>query len=71
MKRIYIKSSVIKSFGYDEAEKILEVQIITGELYQYYNIPLQIYEEIKAAPSLGKYYNEVIKKAGFEFKKIN
>jgi len=71
LKRIYVKSSVIKYFGYDPDTKILEVQIITGETYHYYNVQLQMFEELKTAPSKGKYYNEVIKKAGFDYKKIN
>lgn len=62
MKREAVNSSVLKSVGYDKKKKILETEIVNNEVYAYYQIPYSAYYNLMKAPSLGKYYNEVIKK---------
>jgi len=55
MIRKPVKSSNIISMGYDEKEKILEVEFIKGGVYKYYNVPKKIYEQALKAPSIGKF----------------
>ncbi len=62
MKRKRVKSSAIRSVGYNEEENLLEVEILeTGRTYQYKDVPLEEYISFMEAPSLGVYYNKVIK----------
>lgn len=62
MKREPVNSSAIKSVGYDEENQILEVEILeTGRVYQYKNIPINEYLTFIQAPSIGWYYNKMIK----------
>jgi hypothetical protein len=62
MKRKSVNSSAVKSVGYNEEKRILEVEILeTGRTYQYKDVPLEEYISFIEAPSLGLYYNKIIK----------
>ena len=55
MKRVSVKSTNIISVGYDEKEKLLEVEFVNSGVYKYYNVPKEIYEQALNAPSIGKF----------------
>ena len=61
MQRVPVKSTSIKSIGYDEKEKILEIEFHTNFVYQYFDVPVEVYEALVKAESKGKYYNINIK----------
>ena len=62
MKREPVESTAIKSIGYNEDKKLLEVEILeTGRIYKYFDVPLEEYLDLLDAKSLGEYYNRVIK----------
>ena len=62
MKRELVESSAIKSVGYNEDKKLLEVEIWgSGRIYLYHDVPLEEYFDFMDAKSLGEYYNRVIK----------
>ncbi|HEY4754764.1 MAG TPA: KTSC domain-containing protein [Ignavibacteriaceae bacterium] len=61
MKREIVKSSNLKSVGYDELSEILEVEFKTGGIYQYSKVPENIYQELIKATSHGKYFIRFIK----------
>ena len=54
-------SNVIRSFDYDEATQILRVEFNTGSIYQYRDVPKDVYQELKIAPSVGQYFNTHIR----------
>jgi len=56
MKRTTVDSSMISSVGYDEAEKILEAQFTSGKVYQYYDVPKSVFDELMEASSVGRYF---------------
>lgn len=61
-KRIAIASNVIASIGYDPQLLILEVEFRhSGEIYQYFDVPASLYEELLNAPSKGSYLNSNIR----------
>jgi hypothetical protein len=70
MDRKYVSSSNIASIGYDSIAQVLEVEFLNGAVYQYYDVPEELYEGLMAANSHGKYLNEFIKKAGFSYERI-
>lgn len=39
----------------------LEIEFHGGRVYQYYNVPKRIYQELMAASSHGKYHHRKIK----------
>ncbi len=70
MNREFVSSSTLRSIGYDETNKILEVEFKTGKLYQCHNVPKHLYIGLMSASSKGNFYDTFIKKAGFRCFKI-
>lgn len=54
--RIQVSSSNLKSVGYDEEHKILEVEFKGGGIYRYKNVPKETFESFLSSPSLGKFF---------------
>jgi hypothetical protein len=60
MERQSVSSSNLVSVGYDVESYTLEVEFNSG-IYQYYNVPEHIYEDLMSAASLGSYLHHYIK----------
>jgi lysyl-tRNA synthetase class 2 len=58
-----LKSSsvAVKEFDYDAEKKILRVEFDRGGVYLYHDVPEAVYKEMKAAPSVGQYFNNTIR----------
>ncbi len=50
MKRIPVKSSILKSVGYDLKNKRLEIEFLTFEVYQYKNVSPEHYITLMNPP---------------------
>jgi hypothetical protein len=61
MQRVEVVSESIKSIGYDEENKVLEVEFIRSGLYQYMLVPKDVHSDLMAAESKGKFVNKSIK----------
>jgi hypothetical protein len=61
VEREPVSSSNIASVGYDPGSETLEVEFLDGYVYQYYNVPQGIYDELMGAPSKGKFLAYQIK----------
>ncbi len=61
MKRKGVISSSLRSVGYDEAARVLEVEFLSGGVYRYYGVPRETYQELLESPSKGRYFLEHIK----------
>jgi hypothetical protein len=70
MNRTAVSSSNLASVGYDAAQRILEIEFLTGSIYQYFNVPQSVYAGLMAAESHGRYFDANIKKAGYSYKQI-
>lgn len=53
MERIPVDSSNISSIGYDEDSSTLEIEFHSGAVYQYFDVPLNVYQGIMEAASKG------------------
>lgn len=71
MKRQSVESSNLASVGFDAAKQILEIEFNHGGIYQYYYVPISIYEGLMNASSHGTYFDSNIKKAGYDYKKVS
>ena len=60
MDRILVQSTNLVSAGYDAAAQILEVEFLTGKVYQYHGVPLAVYQSLMAAHSKGEYLHDNI-----------
>lgn len=56
MNRQPVESSMLHSVGYDPVESILELEFHDGRFYQYGKVPEEIYRELMAADSKGRYF---------------
>ena len=70
MERIKVKSSNISSIGYDELTKTLEIEFANGGLYQYKEVPKEVYEGFNKAESVGKYFFSAVKAKNFAYLKV-
>ncbi|MGI9374473.1 MAG: KTSC domain-containing protein [Tsuneonella suprasediminis] len=63
MERYSVASSNIASIGYDAPSQTLEVEFLSGTIYQYYGVPDNMYDELMQAGSKGRFLNTYIKNA--------
>lgn len=56
MKRTPLDSSSLASAGYDAATAVLEIEFREGGVYQYYEVPASVHQELMAAESHGTYF---------------
>lgn len=60
-------SSVVAAITYDVLSSTLCVIYVSGQVYDYKDVPVEVYKAMKAASSKGEFLNEQIKgKYGFE-----
>jgi hypothetical protein len=60
MERQIVQSSNVRSIGYDYNTLILEIEFNNGRIYQYFNVPLEVYNSLMSASSIGKFLNSKI-----------
>lgn len=63
MERYSVASSNIASIGYDAPSQTLEVEFLSGTIYQYYGVPGNMYDQLMQAGSKGRFLNTYIKNA--------
>ncbi len=61
MDRLPVTSSNVAEIGYDPATMILEVAFLNGSVYQYFDVPESLYQELLHAESVGRFLNAQIK----------
>jgi hypothetical protein len=61
MQRQPVKSSQIRSVGYDPAEQVLEIEFHSGGVYRYFGVPTTVHTALLRARSRGKYFEAHIK----------
>ena len=61
LEKISVASSDLKSIGYDLGSSTLEIEFLSGGIYQYFDVPRGEYEALAEASSHGKYFQANIK----------
>jgi len=61
MNRSPISSSNLVSVGYDENTRTLEVEFKGGSVYQYFDVPRTVLDELINSGSAGSYFASNIK----------
>lgn len=61
MQRVPVSSSTIVSVGFDAATSTLEVEFVSGQTYQYFDVPEAVYQSLLSAASPGTYLAQHIK----------
>ena len=61
MKRLHVDSTTLRSVGYDPKTQVLEIEFINGNIYDYYKVSPETYQELCEADSMGAFVNFRIK----------
>lgn len=61
MDRVPVSSSNLSSVGHDENSQTLEVEFLNGSIYQYYDVPRNVYEELISAGTVGGYFAQNVR----------
>ncbi len=71
MQRVPVESSSIASIGYASQERVLELEFRqSGEVYQYFDVPVEEYTAVLAADSKGTYVNQQLKPQGYRYQRL-
>jgi len=66
MKIIAAASTSLRTVGYDAERQLLQIEFHNRSVYQYFEVPATVYEELMQAPSKGAYFNQSIRQR-FDF----
>lgn len=61
MRRVSVSSSNVAEIGYDVGSRVLEIMFMNGGVYQYFEVPERIYNELMSSSSIGSYIHGNIK----------
>jgi ATP-dependent DNA helicase RecG len=61
MKMISVVSTTLRTVGYDAQRQLLQIEFHNRSLYQYFEVPQAVYEELMQASSKGAYFNRSIR----------
>ena len=61
MTRVRLVSSMMASAGYDPSTRVLEIEFATGAVYRYFEVPLDMYQDLLDAPSQGRLFHSRIR----------
>ena len=56
-----VLSTEIEWIGYERKRSMLQVEFLTGSIYQYEAVPERVYESFLGASSHGKFFESYIK----------
>jgi hypothetical protein len=61
MTRTPVTSTDLCSVGYDPVTRTLEIEFASGGVYQYSDVPPEVFEELLVADSPGRYFHARIR----------
>jgi KTSC domain-containing protein len=61
VKRQAVRSSAIRSIGYDPQQRILEVEFTDDTIYEFLPVPAELVGALLAAESKGTFFDERIR----------
>jgi hypothetical protein len=66
MHRERVESEALRSVGYEPRRRMLEIEFHSGEIYRYFDVPPDVHVGLMRAESIGRYFSEHIRDAGFD-----
>ncbi len=61
LERLPVKSRILHSVGYDEIQKILEIQFQTGMVYRYAGVPPKVFADLMRSEEIYKYFSAKVR----------
>ena len=71
IERTPVRSSALRSVGYDQEQQVLEIEFTNGAVYQYSNVPKSVYEGLMAAESHGRYFHQHVRDESYRYQRMN
>ncbi len=68
-ERTPVRSSALRSVGYEQ--RVLEVEFTNGAVYQYFDVPPEVYRGLMAAESHGRYFDQHVRDKSYRYQKTN
>jgi len=56
-----VDSTSLRSIGYDAASLTLEVEFRNGSVYQYANVPSELWARFRRAESMGRFFQDHVR----------
>jgi hypothetical protein len=56
-----VNSSMANAIGYEESDRILQVEFCNGTTYQYAGVEPEVWQELHETNSIGRYFNNQIR----------
>jgi hypothetical protein len=69
MERQTVKSRILRSVGYDDSIKILEIEFQNSLVYQFLDVPPKVYADLMHSEEIGKFFTDKIR-ARFRTKQV-
>ena len=63
MDRKKVSSSSIRSVGYDERNRVLEVEFNDGRITQYSGVSAEVHRRLMSAPSIVSYFRDNVEES--------
>ena len=61
MQRRIVSSSSVASVGYEPKSRTLEIEFHSGSVYEYQEVPPEVFRGLMEAPSVGRYFANKIR----------
>ena len=61
MKRVSVESEAMLSVGYDPARRVLEIEFVDLDIYDYFDVPASAHRALMRAESHGRHFAECIR----------
>lgn len=63
MERKKVSSSSIRSVGYDDRNRVLEVEFSDGRVTQYSGVSAEVHRRLMGAPSIVSYFRDNVEES--------
>ena len=63
MERKRLNASNIRAVGYDERNRVLEVEFSSGSIVQYSGVSAEVHRRLMNSPSPGSYFHDNIEES--------
>jgi hypothetical protein len=70
MEYISVSSTNISAIGYDEISQTLCVRFNNLAEYHYFGVPQEVYDGLRIAASVGQFFDQNVKKAGYSYSQV-
>jgi len=71
IQRSPVRSSALRSVGYDEQQQTLEIEFTSGAVYRYFDVPPEVYRGLMAAESHGRYFHQHVRNKNYGPQRMN